>query len=414
MPALYLDCDGFFAACEEAADPALYGRPVGVSTIDPDEGGAVLIAVNVPAKRAGLAKGMPVRDARGAVPALAVRHQRPELYVATHRAILDATATVVENAATRSIDEVSGEVRADDDPGQILTEVKRALRAAVGPRVTASAAIAPSAYLAKTAAEAHKPDGAVTWGKDDLPCAYEGLPLDALPGLGPATERRLRAHRIDTVTALYHTERAFVRTAWGSVVGLDVHEALHGGDPRPRTRPRARLSHGRVLEPALRSWTLARPIMRFITTCIVHRCRREHVAPKQMALDAADTAGATWALAARIAPDNDERRALGTASGLWDALAARASAPPKRFALTAAQLVAWPARQGDLFRTAPDPTQALVERVRGRFGARAITYGWGLDRTGTYTGVKIAFEHVPDAEDFEWIGIEMPPVPGGA
>ena len=32
MPTLYLDCDGFFAACDESADPALRGRPVAVST----------------------------------------------------------------------------------------------------------------------------------------------------------------------------------------------------------------------------------------------------------------------------------------------------------------------------------------------------------------------------------------------
>ena len=29
-PWLYLDCDGFFASCEEAADPHLHGHTVGV------------------------------------------------------------------------------------------------------------------------------------------------------------------------------------------------------------------------------------------------------------------------------------------------------------------------------------------------------------------------------------------------
>ena len=34
-PWLYLDADGFFASCEEAADPALHGRPVGVVAGEP-------------------------------------------------------------------------------------------------------------------------------------------------------------------------------------------------------------------------------------------------------------------------------------------------------------------------------------------------------------------------------------------
>ena len=79
MKALYLDCDGFFASCEESADRALHGRPVGVSTTDPDNPGGVLIAVNPAAKRLGVGKGENAREARRAVPELVVRAQRPVL-----------------------------------------------------------------------------------------------------------------------------------------------------------------------------------------------------------------------------------------------------------------------------------------------------------------------------------------------
>ena len=52
-PWLYLDADGFFASCEEAADVRLHGRPVGVvaGSVYAD---APLIAVNTAAKRAGV------------------------------------------------------------------------------------------------------------------------------------------------------------------------------------------------------------------------------------------------------------------------------------------------------------------------------------------------------------------------
>ena len=55
-PWLYLDADGFFASCEEAADSALHGRPVGVVAGDPYPD-APLIAVNTIAKRAGVRSG---------------------------------------------------------------------------------------------------------------------------------------------------------------------------------------------------------------------------------------------------------------------------------------------------------------------------------------------------------------------
>ena len=64
---LYIDFDGFFAACEEQADRRLQGRPLGVIPF----AGAVnscVIAANTLAKRAGVATGMAIADARPPVP----------------------------------------------------------------------------------------------------------------------------------------------------------------------------------------------------------------------------------------------------------------------------------------------------------------------------------------------------------
>ena len=158
MPALYLDCDGFFASCEESADPALHGRPVAVATTDPDNPDSVLIAVNPAAKHRGVGKGERVRDARAAVPEITIRHQRPELYVAIHHAIARAVDTVLPSAQSRSIDELAADLEVNDNPQAILDAVKAAIAEAVGPIITVSCAVAPSDYLAKTAAEANKTD----------------------------------------------------------------------------------------------------------------------------------------------------------------------------------------------------------------------------------------------------------------
>ena len=411
MPTLYLDADGFFASCEEAADPALHGRPVGVSTCEPSSPGAVLIAVNPAAKRRGAAKGETARDVRATVPDIAIRAQRPELYVATHHAIARAVDTVIPGATSRSIDELSADLDTNDDPRAILVAVKAAIRQAVGPIVTVSCAVAPSAYLAKTAAEANKPDAAVVWRPEDIPGVYADLELSDLPGLGPATEARLRRCGIDSVTALHAAQRAVARWAWGSVVGEDVHDTLHGRAPRERPRPRRRISHGRVLEPRLRAWERGRPIMRFLVSVTLHRCAREGVAPAALALEIVGEHGRAWSRAARIEPTNDERKALAAASGLWDAAAQRAQENPMRFTVAASGLTPWPPRQSELFARDDDRVQRLLDTVRGRFGARALTLGESLDRSGRYTGLKISFQHIPDITDFERLGIEVPRAP---
>ena len=410
MPTLYLDCDGFFAACEENADPALHGRPVGVSTIDPDNRAAVLIAVNTAAKRRGLGKGESAEEARRLVPDITVRHQRPELYVATHHAIARALDTVLPGARSHSVDELAAELAPSDEPEAILEQVKAAIAETLGPVITVSCGVAPNAFLAKTAAEANKPDAAIVWRARDIPEVYQTLELADLPGLGPATEARLRARDVDTVTALYHAGRGGAQWAWGSIVGRYVHAALHGHQDQVPARPRKHLSHGRALEPRLRTWAKARPIMRFVVACTVHRCRLEGVAPRRLALEVLTEHRRALGATTPIAPTDDEAGMLRAASALWDRFAATTQSEPRRFTVTALDLVPWPSPQGELFHHEPTQVQALIDRVRARYGARAIALGDSIDRTGRYTGVKIAFEHIPAVAEFEWLGIEVPEV----
>ena len=85
---LYIDFDGFFAACEEQADRQLQGRPLGVIPF----AGAVhscVIAANTMAKRAGVTTGMAIADARRRCPGIALVPQQPDLYTRVHLRIRD-------------------------------------------------------------------------------------------------------------------------------------------------------------------------------------------------------------------------------------------------------------------------------------------------------------------------------------
>ena len=135
-------------------------------------------------------------------------------------------------------------------------------------------------------------------------------------------------------------------------------------------------------------------------------------AERQRALDAPLSETARIAVAALNGHSQVAELAVA-ASALWDGLAGTTQSEPRRFTVTALELVAWPSRQGELFNREPTEVQALIDTVRSRFGARAIALGDSVDRSGRYTGVKIAFEHIPAIAEFEWLGIEVPEVGEG-
>ena len=85
---------------------------------------------------------------------LAVRSQCVERYVAVHEAMERAVATVLPVVAVHSIDELSAQLTPGEDAQRTIPAVKAAVAGALSRYVPVSVAVAPRAWLAKTAAEA--------------------------------------------------------------------------------------------------------------------------------------------------------------------------------------------------------------------------------------------------------------------
>lgn len=406
MPApwLYLDADGFFASCEEAADPALYGRPVGVVAGDPYPD-APLIAVNTVAKRAGVRSGFRVCDARERCPGLAVRPQRVERYVEVHERMVSAVGEVLPVAAVHSIDELSARLSPRDDPPVLVARVKRCVADALTERVPVSVGVAPSAWLAKTAAEANKPSAAVVWEPGDLPAVYADLELEDLPGAGPRICARLRAAGLATVESIYAASRSRVIVAWGSIEGERVRLALRGEDVPARVSRRRSVAHGRVLAGPDRCWRRARPIVRWLAVCALHRCVEGRQSPGAVRLEVVTAGGAICGGVARLDPFGHELPLLRALMALWDVAGDSGPADPARVAVVLEDLCDSPAPS--LFE--PDPRerrlQWMLDRVRERYGAPALLWGKCGDRSGRYTGAKIAYESFPDMQRLRWLGV---------
>ena len=201
----------------------------------------------------------------------------------SHGRMVAAVEGVLPVAAVHSIDELSARLCPRDDPRVLVAGVKSAVATALTERVPVSVAVAPSAWLAKTAAEAHKPSAAVVWRRSDLPGVYAGLELEDLPGAGPRICKRLRSAGIGSVRALHDTERSRAILAWGSIEGERVRLGLRGEDVPAPARVRRSVAHGRVLGRS-GCWRGSRQVVRWLAVCALRRCVEGGQVPRRVAV----------------------------------------------------------------------------------------------------------------------------------
>ena len=403
---LYLDFDGYFAAVEEQAAPALHGRPVAVL---PYEGARTcVISSNAAAKRHGVGTGTGVDEARRRCPGIALVGQRPDLYVRVQRRIAHAVNAELPIDAVCSVDELCCVLGARDGAEDVGRRIKARLRAAVGPRVTCSMGVAPNRWLAKVASAMDKPDGLTVL--DALPGRLLALGLEDLPGVGGRVRARLRRAGIDTVAALWEAGPKALRAVWGSVHGERLWYALHGHDLGPLRTRRGSIGHGRVLPPEARSAASARPWVRLLVVKAARRLRREGWTAGRLGLAVERIGAPPWQGAAALDRVDDDRTCLAALGRLWAALVADGEgAGLLRVQVWLDRLEAVAGAQGELFaRSGPGREKAAalsaaVDALNARYGRTVVGFARCGDAAGAaagYAGAKIAYGRIPELEDF--------------
>ena len=403
---LYIDFDGFFASCEEQADPGLHGRPVGVIPFAGARNSCV-IAANAAAKRFGVTTGTGIDEARRLCPRITLAPQRPDLYVRTHHRAVAAVLSVLPVDVVCSIDELAAVLGERDRPEEVAGRIKRRIRRAVGERITCSIGCAPNRWLAKIAAGLDKPDGLRVLLPGDLPGPLRHLGLDALPGVGKRMRARLKRSGMTTIEDIWNSEPGRLSSVWGSVNGARFWYALHGYAVEPPVTKRGSIGHGRVLPPGERSVQLARPMARQLVVKAARRLRREGFLARRLSLSAECLDAPAWTASAPVARANDDLTCLGALSGLWAALAgARGRAALFRIAVSFDRFIPSDEAQLELSLGEPDDRgrlarlTAAVDSINGRYARTLVGYG-GCAPPGGYAGAKIAYGRIPRLEDFQ-------------
>jgi DNA polymerase-4 len=201
----HLDMDAFYAAIEQRDQPKLRGRPVIVGSPPTQRG--VVCAASYEARKFGVRSAMPSATAgrlcpKGIFVAPRMAHYREE-----SRAIMALAAQTGAVIEPMSIDEAYLELSAlypnlEADAAlfasaPLARKLKQTIFTERG--LTATIGIAANKLLAKLASDFQKPNGLTLVPERDKVSFLRPLPIRAMPGVGPVTERALRQAGLTTV-----------------------------------------------------------------------------------------------------------------------------------------------------------------------------------------------------------------------
>jgi DNA polymerase-4 len=229
---LHIDMDAFYASVEQRDNPALRGKPVAVGGAPTQRG--VVAAASYEARTFGVRSAMPMSRAVRLCPTLVIVRPDFEKYRAVSQQVFAIYRAVTPLVEPLSLDEAYLDVT-ENAWGEALgvtvaRRIKQAIRETTS--LTASAGVAPNKFLAKIASGWQKPDGLTVIAPERVEMFLQGLPVDALWGVGPKTAARLRAHGISKLVDVRGRSLPELRAIVGSAADW-LRDLSHGIDERP-------------------------------------------------------------------------------------------------------------------------------------------------------------------------------------
>jgi DNA polymerase-4 len=224
---LHADLDAFYASVEQLLDPALRGKPIAV-------GGGVVLAASYEAKAFGIRSGMSGWRARELCPQLIFvgghfkEYQR--LGDAAIEVIGDFTPLVERISIDEAFADVAGCTHLFGPPEDIARAIRGRVRAELG--LAISVGVARTKHLAKIASQVAKPDGLVVVDPAQELDFLHALPVELMWGVGPVTKARLERIGVLIIGQLANTSERALERLLGPAVGEKLAALAWNHDPR--------------------------------------------------------------------------------------------------------------------------------------------------------------------------------------
>jgi DNA polymerase-4 len=224
----HLDCDAFYASVELLRRPELRGKAVIVAGSGPR---AVVTTASYEARRYGVGSAMPASRARRLCPHAIVLPPDFEAYRATSRAVWEIVVERLGPLQHLGLDEAYADLTGVEKPLRVLRELIADVLERTG--ISLSVGVAPNRLIAKICSDLGKPRGFVAMGREEAAERFAGDPPSRLPGVGPKTAERLRAHGIETIRALQRMPEAELAARFGPRHGHELHARAWFHDDSP-------------------------------------------------------------------------------------------------------------------------------------------------------------------------------------
>ena len=227
---MHIDLNSCFALIEQQANPLLRGKPIAVAAYTTPNG--CILAPSVEAKALGIKCGMRVKEGRQLCPNLIVLPPDPRKYRFVNRKLLQLFRTYTPTVEVKSIDEMNldfGHTLALRRGLRLIgREIKAAIRREVGEWMTVSIGIAPNRFLAKLAANLHKPDGLDEINATNLRAVLATMDLTDLFGIKHRNKARLFRAGVYTPLDMLDALPQTLVAAFESIAGYYWHLRLRG------------------------------------------------------------------------------------------------------------------------------------------------------------------------------------------
>jgi DNA polymerase-4 len=283
---LHVDMDSFYASVEVLLDPSLRGKPVIVGGSG-DRG--VVASCNYEARSYGVHSAMPSMRAKRLCPHAVFVHGRFDTYSDYSKRFHEIFRSFTPLVEGISLDEafldVTGARRLFGDGAEIGRAVRVRIRDELGLRCAVG--VGRSKFIAKLASKAAKPKpgkpgkgptpgvGVLVVPADDELTFLHPLPVGALWGVGPSTQKKLERFGIVTVRDLAALPVETLVGALGNAQGRHLHELAWARDDRPvvpESKPKS-IGHEETYAVDHRTLdTLGREAVR-MADAVAHRAR---------------------------------------------------------------------------------------------------------------------------------------------
>ena len=234
----HVDCDAFYASCEELRNPKLKNVPLAVGGLSNK---SILTTANYKARSYGLHSAMPVFMAKNLCPNLIlvpVDHKYYRQKSCEVFAIVENFAILMEQV---SIDE-SYLVVETDKPVVLAQNLQDTIYKDTG--ISVSIGISYNKFLSKLASDWKKPHGITEITKEDLDKILPDIPVRKVHGIGRKTSEKLAKIGISKVADLLRLDEEYLVYNFGKQ-GSYIYNVIRGIDDRKVNPQRKRKSIGK-------------------------------------------------------------------------------------------------------------------------------------------------------------------------